>query len=152
MNSQISKHLTVNFYTCFCQSAHQRGISHSMYTGSRINPLDPQGPKFALAHTPVTICILTRFINSLLCCFECVLATAIIAFCGFYDFFVTGMCRHATTYSCHNSLSLSFIRRRAEIYARCARLHHAGSLSHVPDVSFSENGDEDCGLGTQLNR
>ena len=66
IHSQISQNLTIDFNTCFVQSAHQLRIGHSFQTGSGIDTLNPQSTEVSLLVLTVTESVGQTFLPSIL--------------------------------------------------------------------------------------
>jgi hypothetical protein len=73
---------------------------------SSVDTLNPESAEFPLANAAVAIGIFAGLVDSLFGDAEDVFTAAIIAFGGFDDLIVTGLCGGPGSYSCHVSLLL----------------------------------------------
>src|SRR5690625_5086480 len=101
MHRQIRQNLAVDLDAGLVDSVHELGVGQAMLTGGRIDSLDPECAKLALAHPAIAIGVLQRLFDPLDGDAVNVLATAAVSLGLLDDLLVGGMPGRATLDSCH---------------------------------------------------
>merc|ERR1711943_112077 len=69
-NRQLSKHLAVQAYMGFFETAHQTAIAHTIQAGSGVDASNPEATEIALTTTTIAVGVAEGFHHPLVCCTE----------------------------------------------------------------------------------
>lgn len=66
VESEVGKHLTVDFDAGFVNESHELGVRKTLHTGGGVDTLDPKSAEVALFVLTVAVCICETFLPSVL--------------------------------------------------------------------------------------
>jgi hypothetical protein len=85
VDSEVGKHLTVDFYSCLVESTHECGVAHILEACGSVDTLNPQRAEVAFLVTAVTISVGETLLPSVLRYRPNILSCTIISLGEFQD-------------------------------------------------------------------